>query len=110
METLIKKKENNNIMTKEKFKNQILSRIQHLFDEAEAIKNKKPELAQRYVFIARKLSQRAKVKIPKIFKRRFCKHCSAYFIPGKNYRVRTTGKTITYTCKTCNKWMRFGYK
>lgn len=110
METLIKKKENNGIMAKEKFKNQILSRINTLFREAEAIKNKRADLAQRYVFLARKLSQKAKIKIPRELKRHYCKHCSAYFIPGKNYRVRTTGKTITYTCKTCGKWMRFGYK
>ncbi len=92
-----------------KFKTRILARIQHLFEEAENIKNKNPELAKRYITLVRKLSLKAKIKIPLELKRRFCRHCYAYFIPGKNYTVRTTGKTITYTCKSCGKWMRFGY-
>lgn len=85
-------------------------RIEHLFAQAYAMRFKDYALSKRYVFLARKLSSKAKVRIPQQFKRLFCKHCGAYFIPGKNYTVRTTGKTITYTCKECGKWMRIGYK
>ena len=93
-----------------RFKNKILSQIIDFFNEAEAVKNKNITLSQRYVILARKLSLKKKVKIPKELKRRFCKYCYTYFIAGKNYAVRITGKTITYTCKNCGKWMRFGYK
>ena len=95
---------------KQKYTQQITKRMQDLFTEAEGVKNTDPVLASRYVHLARKLSAKAKVRMPRAFKRKFCKHCEAYFVAGKNYTVRTTGKTITYTCKNCNKWTRIGYK
>ena len=94
---------------KKKLKEQILNRINSLFFQAEEQKAK-PELGARYVLFARKLSSKSKIRIPKELKQRFCKHCNPYFIAGKNYTVRTTGKTITYTCKSCGKWTRIGYK
>jgi ribonuclease P protein subunit RPR2 len=95
---------------KKKQQQQIESRISHLFSEAHDVREKDPSLASRYVFLARKLSAKAKVRMRREFKRKFCKHCNSYFVPGKNYTVRTTGKTVTYTCKNCGKWMRIGYK
>lgn len=94
---------------KKKIKEQTIARINSLFCFAEEQKNK-PELGKRYVFLARKLSSKTKVRIPRELKRRFCKYCNTYFIAGRNYRVRTTGKTITYTCSSCGKWTRIGYK
>ncbi len=94
---------------KKKLKGQIIGRINYLFSQAEEQRSK-PELGKRYVFLARKLSSKAKVRIPRELKRKFCKHCNLYFIAGTNYTVRTTGKTITYTCKSCGNWTRIGYK
>ena len=95
---------------KKKYGQQITTRMHNLFTEAEGIKSTDPVLASRYVHLARKLSAKAKVRMPRELKRKFCKHCNAFFIPGKNYTVRTTGKTITYTCKICGKITRIGYK
>jgi len=64
-------------------------------------------LANRYVEIARKISMRFKVPIPKEFKRRICKNCYKYLVPGLNCRVRIyRGKVIIY-CYSCKKYFRF---
>ena len=94
---------------KKKHQSQIESRIRHLFNEAHEVRITDPSSASRYVFLARKLAAKAKVRIPRELKRQFCKQCNTLFIPGKNYTVRTTGKTISYTCKVCKKITRIGY-
>ena len=95
---------------KKKHQSQIESRIRHLFDEAQEVRISDTSSASRYVFLARKLAAKAKVRIPRELKRQCCKYCNTFFIPGKNYTVRTTGKTISYTCKVCKKITRIGYK
>ncbi|MFW6120319.1 MAG: ribonuclease P protein component 4 [Petrotogales bacterium] len=83
------------------------NRIQRLFRLAEkyALRDRL-ELSDRYVFLARKLSMRYLVPIPKEFKRRFCKHCYSYLLPGINCRVRIhRGKIVTY-CYNCKKYTR----
>ncbi len=86
-----------------------VQQIKEFFSQAERIADDNPVSAQKYVQQAYKLALKTRTKIPKVLKRRFCKHCFNYFVPGKTYRVRTTGKTITYTCLNCGMWMRFGY-
>jgi ribonuclease P protein subunit RPR2 len=86
-------------------------RIEKLFQLAEekAISNKF-DLANRYVELARKISMRYRVPIPKKYKRRFCKHCYRYLKPGVTSRVRvSSGKLVIY-CKNCNKFMRIPFK
>ncbi len=67
-------------------------------------------IANRYVEIARKISMRSKIKIPKKFKRRICKHCYKYLLPGFNCRIRIyRGKLIIY-CYNCKKYTRIPIK
>jgi len=67
-------------------------------------------LANRYVYIARKISMRYKIKIPKEFKHRICKNCYKYLIPGINCRIRIyRGKLIIY-CDSCKKYTRIPIK
>jgi len=86
-------------------------RIQKLFSLAE----KKAvsgdfDLATRYVQVARKISMRYLISIPKEFKQRFCKHCHCYLLPNQNCRVRIhRGKLIIY-CHNCNKFTRIPLK
>lgn len=82
-----------------------LERIRELFDEAES----NDEYADKYVNLARKISMRLKVPIPKELKRKFCKHCYVFF-NGKNLRVRRNKNGIIYTCLKCKKHMRFPVK
>lgn len=79
-----------------------LERVKILFEEAK----KRPSKANRYVELARKLSMRINVPLPKEYKRKFCKHCNNYFKDG-NYKVRTKGGFVVYLCLKCNKKMRF---
>jgi len=83
-------------------------RIIKLFNMAEKkAKEDNFELANRYVEIARKLSMRHLVKIPKKYKRKFCRHCYSYLLPSKNCRIRIyRGKVIIY-CNNCKKFSRF---
>ena len=98
----------NNIMFhKSKIKQIASERIEILFKQAKLISKKSLKLADRYVQLARKIAMKAKVKIPVEYKRKFCKHCYSYLIPGKTSRVRIhKGRTIYY-CLKCKKYMRF---
>ncbi len=95
--------------TKQKIAKQ---RIIILFQQAKQAKQQ--SLANRYVRLARKMAMKARIPIPRALKRRFCKHCYAYFKQGKNVRTRLQGKgkgrRVVYTCLNCKKHMRFMYK
>lgn len=82
-------------------------RIKYLFEQAEKAFNRNPSLSNRYVTLARKLAMKYKVRIPRELKRRFCKHCYRYLVPGKNCRVRTKNGKIVYYCENCRKFMRY---
>ncbi|TFG00842.1 MAG: ribonuclease P [Promethearchaeota archaeon] len=87
-------------------------RISFLFQAAEEIFPEDPQLAHRYVDLARKYSQRTKVKIPKKWKRRVCHNCHHFLYPGKNCRIRMQsrkgkGSHISVTCLDCNHTTRY---
>ena len=72
--------------------------------------NGKLEYANRYVEIARRISMRYRVSIPKEFKRFFCKHCYSFLLPSYTCRVRIyRGKIVVYCCN-CKKFNRFPLK
>jgi len=85
-------------------------RIKELFKLAVDMFSEDSKLSNKYVKLARKIAMKFKVKLTSLQRRKFCKHCYSFLMPGKNCTVRTTGKTITYTCKTCKKFTRIGYK
>ncbi len=76
-------------------------RIEILFNEADKIFKKNPDLAKKYVVIARKIAMRLKLRLPKDIKRRFCKECSTYLKSGVNCRIRTKDKAVVYKCYNC---------
>lgn len=82
-------------------------RIQILFKQAE--KAKTQALANRYITLARKIQMKARIRMPRELKRKFCKHCYNYF-KAKNYRVRTKDQKVIYTCLKCKKYSRFPTK
>jgi len=67
-------------------------------------------LANRYVEIARKISMRYKVTIPREFKRRFCKNCYKYLLPGLNCRIRIYRSRLIIYCDNCKKYTRIPIK
>jgi ribonuclease P protein subunit RPR2 len=84
-------------------------RILELFEEAEKVFKKHPERADRYVELARKIAMKYKIRLQKELKKRFCKHCYKYLMPGANCRVRLNKEKVVYYCFHCKKYMRFPY-
>jgi len=82
-----------------------MQRIKILFYQAKT----RPKYANRYVTLARKIAMKARISIPKIYKRKFCKHCYNYF-QKDNYRVRTIKNKLVYTCHKCKKFTRIPLK
>jgi len=88
-----------------------LRRMQRLFRLAEEYALcGRMKLADRYVFLARKISMRYLVPIPQEFKRCFCKHCYRYLLPGVSGRVRIQGGKIVVYCLNCNRFTRMPVK
>ena len=91
---------------KQRSKDIAIERIAKLFDEASLAFKQNPELSSRYVELARKISSKYKVRMPSELKRRFCRHCGAYFVPSKTLKVRLKGQKVIYTCLVCGKFAR----
>ena len=83
--------------------------IDMLFTEAKMAYKEDKKLANRYIALARKTAMKYKLKMPRQYKRRFCKHCYHYLMPGDNCRVRTARGKVVYYCLDCKKYMRFIY-
>ena len=87
-------------------------RIEILFSEAKKqALNGRLDLCNRYVFIARKLSSKYTVQIPRELRRQFCHSCYHYLYPGINCKVRTNKLTqsVEYDCSNCGKINRYPY-
>ena len=96
---------------REKLKKHVLERIKVLFREAKIqFKEGKQELADRYVYLTRKAAMKVNLKLPKEIKRKFCKHCHKYIVPGVNARVRIHKNRVIYYCFNCKGYMRFMLK
>jgi len=94
---------------KAKEKDVAKQRIKTLFEQAALRWKEDVGLANRYVTLARKIAMKYKVRIPPTLKRRFCKHCYAYFVPGFTCRVRTKEGKVVYTCFSCKKFTKIPY-
>ena len=86
-----------------------IQRIERLFQFADHEFDEHPDRSNRYVQLARKIGMRYNVRIPKRLKRRMCRHCYSYLVPGSNARVRLRGTYVAITCLVCEKQMRYPY-
>lgn len=84
-------------------------RIQVLFERAEEAFAEDPSLSNRYVLLAGKISMRHRVRIPAALKRRVCRKCGAFLVPGASCRVRLGDNRVVTTCLTCGRMMRIPY-
>lgn len=80
-------------------------RIGILFKEAASADE---QLAKRYMKLAKKIGMRYNVRLGRL-KRKFCRHCYAFFTP-QNSRMRLKAGTISIKCLSCNKTMRYPFK
>ncbi|MDO8661312.1 MAG: hypothetical protein Q7K43_05470 [Candidatus Woesearchaeota archaeon] len=83
--------------------------VQEKQKEQEGQEEQKGQEEKILIQKARKLAMKHRLKMPKEFKRQYCTHCYTLFIPGKNYRVRTTEGSVVYTCLSCRRYIRFSY-
>lgn len=79
-------------------------RIAILFSRAEEEFALHPELSNRYVEIARDIAKKFNIHIPLELRRRFCKKCGSYLVPGKNLTVRLLSKEkkVLSVCGVCS--------
>ena len=98
---------------RDKIKNKkiAINRINKLFDIAEkSAFEGKISLANRYVNIARKISMKYLVPIPREYKRCFCKHCYSFMLPNVTSRVRINKGKIVLYCFKCKNYTRIPIK
>ena len=106
-----KRRKNHRAIIKKIAKN----RIFYLFQKAHEIFPNNKELSNRYVYLARRYAQRAKVAIPFKWKKRICNNCKKFLYPGMNYRIRLhshkgKGSHVSLTCFECNHTTRYFIK
>jgi len=87
-------------------------RIDILLRQAEEILAKDVELSKRYVGLARKISKRTKVRIPREKKHYLCRNCGQPLVLGKNARIRLrpNNSRIIISCLGCGAIRRCPYR
>lgn len=86
-----------------------LKRIRKLFEMAIEMLHERPDLAQRYVEIARKIGMRARIRMPRENRMLICRHCKRFIFPGVSSRIRIQPRRephIVITCLYCGGHMR----
>jgi ribonuclease P protein subunit RPR2 len=85
-------------------------RIEILLSQAKRVFRTDPNLAKRYLELARKVGMKAGVRLTREQKSRICKGCGSLLVPGLNCRVRTRseyGTTVLITCLECGAKKRY---
>ncbi len=83
-----------------------LQQVRALFDAAAIIFPKNPAEANRLTAKAHREVLRSKLKLPAVLKKRYCKYCRSFWMPGKTVRVRLSKGRIVYSCLSCKKIQR----
>ena len=60
-----------------------------------------PELADRYVVLARKIGMRYNVRLLGEYRELYCRSCSAYWVEGRTVRTRLRAGHRVQTCLKC---------
>ena len=90
-----------------------IQRVHALFHLAKEVIHEDPELAQRYVKIARKIAMKTKLQLPKEYRTLICRHCKSFILPGVNCRIRIQQRRephMVITCMNCNQHSRIPLK
>ena len=83
-----------------------LEQVKTFLQEAEEAFSEDKAWANRLVGKARRAAMKVKLKMPRELKRKYCKHCYAFLMPGVNARVRTARGKVVISCFDCKKFMR----
>lgn len=99
-------------MNENKREELIRERIDKLFVLAEKNFRNHPERSHRYAVLIRKLSMRHNVRLRSEIRRRICRKCNKFLVPGQNCRIRINDnqKAVIITCLECNNTVRYPYR
>ncbi len=78
-----------------------LQRVHTLFQLAKEAIHENPELAQRYIQIARRIAMRTRLRLPKVYKSQICRKCKSFILPGVNCRFRIQQRRESHMVITC---------
>jgi ribonuclease P protein subunit RPR2 len=76
-------------------------RITILFAQAARFFPENPEWSNRCVALARRISMKERVRIPRDLRRQFCRNCYHYFVPGVTMQTRIHRSRVLVTCRVC---------
>jgi len=80
-----------------------LERINRLMDFAERHAAERPEIAKEAILLAMRIAQKARVRIPKKYKRMFCRKCGTPFWTPNSFTVRIRDRRSTHVVIRCLK-------
>jgi len=65
-----------------------------------------PELADRYVHLARRIGMRYNVRLLREYRELYCRSCSTYWVEGRTVRTRLRSGHRVRTCLRCGRQSR----
>jgi len=95
---------------KNDYKTIAAERIERLFELAERMFEKHPELADRYIKLAWRIATRYNIRLTATLKRKFCRKCLSFWKPGASCRVRVQPGCVVVTCLRCGHAARLPFK
>lgn len=76
-------------------------RIEILLTKAQEVFPRDRDRADRYAELAKRIAKRHALRFPRRWKRRVCKKCYAFLVPGVSSRVRIYKGRVIITCLRC---------
>ncbi|HXQ79556.1 MAG TPA: hypothetical protein VN819_05020 [Thermoplasmata archaeon] len=82
-------------------------RVSELFALAEReSRGHHPDLADRYVNLARRIGMRYNVRLLREYRESYCRACSTYWVEGRTVRTRIRSGRRVRTCLRCGRQRR----
>jgi len=75
--------------------------VRRLLQLADEIYRRDKALAISYGDLARRIAMRSRVRIPKEWRWRFCRHCKKLLYPGVNMSVRARSRRMPHLVIRC---------
>jgi ribonuclease P protein subunit RPR2 len=86
------------------------ARIERLWEQSRRNAAERPDRSKMWMLGAKRIAQKARIKLPRDVSRQICKTCGTVWVPGTNCRVRVRtnrSRHISVTCLVCGTVRRF---
>ena len=80
--------------------------VAELFAKAREVFPESKSKANDYVRKARRAAMKVRMRLPAELKRKFCRHCYSFLMPGVNSRIRVHKSRVIIYCLECRKFTR----